>query len=213
MKIKSHFLTLILGAAVLMGLGACKSQKQPTAPSVIPSQPEQTATWQNVELPVKIEMMSPKQITLNGRATLVRDKYVLITIKMLFFEVGTIYADPQNVEVVLNQPSKIWIEQPIAEHFKKLKIDFATLQEALLGDQTAIDRIPLHDGLGIVASGTERRPVVTAAIKTSKRSMEGRLTWMMDQADWNVASPAAFSQPSSGYTRMTVQQLMQKLGK
>lgn len=56
--------------------------------------------WQAVSMPVKLSLLAPVNGSLSGRATLIRDKQIYISLRMLGIEVAYLYADSDSIYAV-----------------------------------------------------------------------------------------------------------------
>lgn len=201
------FLYLIIALAVLLPLGGCRSGKQGAEKLA-----EQEAAWSNVSIPVKVTVVKPQKLpSLSGTATMVRGKYVLISLRMLGFEVGQFYATPSEADVVLRQPRKLWLQTSIEDRLKRWKMPFTALQETLLGNRDFIGKLPSE--IKVDFSGSEEQPSVIVTGKAKGREIEVELSWNLKSAKWNVSSPKTFSAPGSSYTKGTFEQALKSLGK
>lgn len=190
------YIFLILLPLFLVVLPSCKSGRNAVSEA---SLVQEEARWKNVTLPVRVELLEPASFSLNGRATMVRGEYLLISVRMLGFEVGQLYATPEEVDLVVKQLEKIWIQQPIGPQFARLHVPFATFQEALLGEPAAIAALPKR--LEVATGGTERRPQLTVVATVNGKKILARLTLSLDEATWDVKAPQTFTTPGSSYRK------------
>ncbi|MDE6146332.1 MAG: DUF4292 domain-containing protein, partial [Muribaculaceae bacterium] len=152
---KKYLLLLLVAFTAIALLPSCRSKKSAVETNAQISAEE--ATWKNVTVPVRLELLEPQKISFSGRATLVRDEYVYISVRMLGFEVAQLYVSPTEADVVIKQINKMWIQEPIGEKFARLNLPFQVLQEAMLGEPKAIERLPKN--LDLTVSGTKTSPV------------------------------------------------------
>ncbi len=199
-----HLIRIIAVLILLAPVAGCRSSKQPKV-----EQEEQTS-WSNVSMPVKIRVIQPKKFTFSGTATMVRGKSMLITLRFLGFEVGQAYLTPDMADVVLRQPSKIWLREPIGERLQRVGIDFATLQETLLGNRRLLSKVP--ESIDLTVAGTELRPAVMVKTELKGKPVEVELTWDLEQAKWNQTDPPIFKVPGSGYRQTDAATLMKLVG-
>lgn len=218
----------LLPAMVAAAVASCSSGRKAVSEESIPATPLQPSVpvnvhpspagqegmvekeWHNVTVPVKVELLQPKKMSLSGTATMVRGEYVLISLRFFGFEVGRVCVTPTDADVVLKQPSKIWLHESVDKAIKKLGIDFVTLQETLLGDRTVLKKVPRNFKVDI--AGTDQRPTVTVSTTLKGKPAQVCLSWELDKAKWNQSNPRTFETPGSGYTQTTVEQLMKMVG-
>ena len=58
------------------------------------------ADWQDVTMPVRVSVTAPKSISLSARAAMKRDKWISISVRMLGFEVASLFVDKDSVHVI-----------------------------------------------------------------------------------------------------------------
>ncbi len=196
------YLLIMLVALMGVTFPSCRSKKEVTGTETIA---QEEVKWKNVSVPVKLELLEPQRFTLSGRATLVRGEYVYISMRMLGFEVGQIYLTPQEADVVIKQINKMWIQEPVTDAMTRLGVPFTVLQEAMLGEPTAISRLP--EKLGLTVGGTQETPVLTLRIVKGKQTLLGRMTLTLADARWDEPSPAGFVAPGKEYTRLGIQDI------
>lgn len=197
-----HFLSLLIIALLLAG---CRSQKQ--AAVVTPQQEE--ATWQNVQMPVTMSVLKPQKLSVSGTATLVRGEYVYISLRFLGFEVGQVNITPEEADMVLKQPQKLWVNVPVAQRLADLGIPFTSLQEILMGNRDFMSKVPA--GLNVEFGGTEQKPEVRVTGKVRGKDLEVQLTWNLANAKWDQPEPKAFTAPGSGYKKLTAEEALKLL--
>ncbi len=204
---KKYLLLLLVAFTAVALLSSCRSKKSAVETNTQISAEE--ATWKNVTVPVRLELLEPQKISFSGRATLVRDEYVYISVRMLGFEVAQLYVSPTEADVVIKQINKMWIQEPIGEKFARLNLPFQVLQEAMLGEPKAIERLPKN--LDLTVSGTKTSPVLTLKAGAKGKSVTGRMTLSLSEAQWDSTRPATFSAPGSDYKKTNLKGLKDAL--
>lgn len=117
-RIVCRVLPLVMIVTLLAG---CRSKKDNVQPDIrIEEVAENVAPWRNVYLPVKVELLSPKRFAMSGRATMVWNESIYLSMRMFGFEVGTAYADSSEAVVTLRQPQKVMIELPLSDLLKNM---------------------------------------------------------------------------------------------
>lgn len=204
---KFHCIVLLLLASTLT-LTGCRSSKTVT-PDTAGVQTVATAesahTWQNVYMPVKVELLQPQKFSISGRATMVADKYMLISLRFFGMEVGQIYVDTDSATVALRQPQKICLQQPVAAAMAVTGVSLSDVQEALLGNETVLDKLPSQfvANSSLTSDGNSSQLLLTATNGNKQYAM--RITSDLKSAEWNVASPRTFTAPGADYQRVTLQ--------
>lgn len=205
---KKSLLIIMLSLVAMAILPSCRSKKEVT--TITPHTTEEGTRWRNVNVPVKLEIVEPQKFTIAGRLSMVRNEYALISLRMLGFEVGQIYVTPEEADVVIKQVNKVWIQEPIADRLKALKVPFFTLQEALLGNQEAIDVLP--PSLGLTLSGSADKPVLTIKQTPKGKTFVGTMTVNINEAEWNASRVGAFTPPKpTDYKKVTLLELLKTL--
>lgn len=101
----SRILKILAALMLTLSVGGCRSAKQTEASA--------GREWTNVSMPVKVRVTQPQKMTLSGTATMVRGEYVFISLRVFGFEVAQLYADKKEADVVMKQPSKLWLQTDI----------------------------------------------------------------------------------------------------
>lgn len=203
-----HILRIIITLSLLLPLAGCRSSKQGSTISEIIEQEE--TKWQNVSVPVKVQVTQPQKFTFSGTATMVRGEYMLITLRFLGFEVGQACITPETADLVMRQPAKIWLQEEIASRLKNSGITFATLQETLLGDRQVLSKVPKN--IDVTVSGTEETPMVNVKASLKGKPVNLTLTWELNRAKWDQPSPAKFSTPGSDFKKTDAAALLKLMG-
>lgn len=197
---KKHLLIILSILAVL--LAGCKSKKETVAPVA------ETYVWQNVSMPVTLTIQQPMSLTLNGTLTMVRGQYALMSFRTFGFEVAQACVTPEEMNLVLKMPSKMWVCEPIADRLQSRSIDFTKLQDALVDDNMQSVSV---NGFGVSSNDG----VTTLTLSTAAKGMtlSASVSCNLKDAKWDVAKPAAFSAPGSGYRMIDLQSAAKSLGK
>ncbi len=93
---------------------------------------ESYADWQDVTMPVRVSVTSPKSISLSARAAMKRDKWISISVRMLGFEVASLFVDNDSVHVI-DRYHKAYLSESIAKAFGSAGVSVADIQDLLLG--------------------------------------------------------------------------------
>lgn len=203
-------LRIALFAALLtLGLAGCRSSKNASAvPGPEQSEEVVAPRWSNVTFPVRVNIIQPLGFSLNGTATLVRDQYVYVSMRMLGFEVAQFYVTPDEMDLVAKQPQKMWVQEPMGERLKTADLSFLTVQEALLGNREAQAKLPAS----LQCSGSETAPQFRLQTKMKNMQVDVVLECQLSDARWDVERPAKFSAPS-GIAKTTIQNAAGSLGR
>lgn len=210
---KPERLLIILVAALALMAGGCKSHKKAAEAQAVAPAPMaevEDAVWKNVYAPVSIEIFQPMQFAASGRITMVRGASIYLSMRMFGMEVGSAFADPDRAVMTVRMPKKMMMELPIIDLLRKGGMSFAEVQEALMGNEEALAKLPAS--VSYKADVTDRESVVELQATYAGKRVGVRLTWNLRQAEWDVKSPRQWSEPGSDYTRVTPEQAMKMLG-
>lgn len=188
-------LYILLTALLCLTATGCRSHKQQSAASVA-TEEVQEAKWTNVYLPVKVQMLEPQQVSFSGRATLVRGASIYISIRLLGMEMGSMYATPSEGWVTI-KPQRTAVRMSLTDMLQLADVDFATVQDAMLGDEAALDRLPARVKASVQqGNGTS---TVTLSATYREKPVKISLTWDFNSAQWDIPSPQQWTAPGSNY--------------
>ena len=143
----------VTATSLILTLGGCRSGKQTRAPQdqTVPGH-EQTVSptparsaaadfrlmtesytpWTDVEVPVKVSLTKPKKTSVSGTLTMVYGKCMALTVKMLFIEAASMYADNDSV-IIVSKPLGKYYKESMHTFTTKLGLTLADLQCVMLG--------------------------------------------------------------------------------
>ncbi|MDE7426594.1 MAG: DUF4292 domain-containing protein [Muribaculaceae bacterium] len=87
--------------------------------------------WQDVSLPVKVSIRKPASVTLSGRLTMVRDRSIHLSFKMLGIEVASAYVDRDSV-FIYERLHKYLLAEPMSRLSGKSNISLTDMQDLIL---------------------------------------------------------------------------------
>lgn len=171
----------IMAAAML---GACSSSKKAAdnknqgaaagievAPvsspaAVITGLAQSYGEWTDVSMPVKVNLLEPKYMSVSGKAVMVRDKEIYISLRVLGFEAGGIYIDSDSV-FVYEKLHKIMLAEPMSRISRATGLTLGDIQDAILGrvfvsgegtlDVSSVKRFRLTAVDGLIAMAPEKK--------------------------------------------------------
>lgn len=89
-------------------------------------------SWSDVSMNVRCSLVSPKNMTISGKAVMIRDKEIRLSFRMLGFEVAGMYIDNDSLLFYEKMNRTM-----VVESMKKLKdtsgLDLSDIQDILLG--------------------------------------------------------------------------------
>lgn len=198
---KKHlFIFLTLALTLLAG---CRSKQQ----VAVVSDDETAATWQNVSLPVTLTISEPMKLTLSGTLTMVRGEYALMSFRTFGFEVAQACVTPDQLDVVLKMPSKMWISESMGERLTSRGLTFADLQDQMLSDSNLAQKIP-----GATISESNGKTTISVSTTVSGAKLSVDVSYKLSDAKWDASSPATFSTPGSDYKKLTLESAAKSLG-
>lgn len=89
-------------------------------------------TWERMRLPVKVDIQSPKNISVSGNAVMVRNKCIHISLRTFGIEIGWLYLTADSVTVV-DKYHKQYVSEGIASFLANAPLTIANVQDVLLG--------------------------------------------------------------------------------
>lgn len=195
---KNHYILLVF-AVMCMVLASCKSSQTAVSPA--------QHKWQTAELPIKVELLSPQHVTISGRAYMERGQSAFFSGRMLGFEIGQVSVTPNQLDLVMRQPEKIWVSQELGE----VPIDYAMVQDALIGDLDALLQLASEYGDAVVIEGTAEAPAVTISAEKGGLKMSIRLVPDLTQIRLNKPLERRFENPGSAYRKMDAKTILNLL--
>lgn len=143
------FYSIIL-CVVLLAVTGCRSSKQ-AIPTTSTADGERSLSqhfetlaasytdWEDVNIPVRLELESPKKMSISGRATMVRDKSVLISLRVLGMEVANLYITNDSVYAT-EKLHKYYIAEDINSLRGEFPVSISDVQDMLLGQVFILER-------------------------------------------------------------------------
>lgn len=112
------------------------TQPQPKgAPSLDDDYRAMTAaytTWNDVSVPVKVQIRKPKNLSVSGTLSMAYGKALSLSLKMLFIEVATIYADHDSV-LVVSKAAGAYYSESMERLTEMTGLTLADIQSLMLG--------------------------------------------------------------------------------
>lgn len=136
MRLLLKILPIIIATTILAG---CRSGKN-TAPGAgnntglqgFEAIEASYADWQRLRVPVTVNLISPRQMSINGVATMVRDSSINISLRMFGMEVGVIDINPDSVTAAI-KVNRQYTSFPIANATARYGFTTANIQDLLTG--------------------------------------------------------------------------------
>ena len=209
-KILAKTLLVVMMAFLV---ASCHSSKSVTAVQTSKSSRSESA-WTNVYGSVNLSMTRPMSMGFSGKATMERGKYIHVSMRMIGFEVGSMYIDADSAYVV-DKFHRYLFAEPLSVLLGE-RYDYLTiydLQDIVLGQKP----VPETERASVVASDFVDTPagmvasLLKISVETPKTPVSGALEWNPASATWNDPKrTATFSVPKN-YTRISVDNLKEML--
>ena len=136
----------VVSAAVLVALGlfvlsGCSSLKKTqasgapqnaTARERVDSLAASYADWSTVSMPVRLSISEPKQFSVTAQCVMRRNAYVSMSVRMLGFEVASVWIDNDSVHAV-DKYHKRYLSEDFRRFMGGADVTIGDLQDLLLG--------------------------------------------------------------------------------
>lgn len=200
--------------------------------------PDSFGKWESLEIPIGITLDGEKTFSLSGKAYFINNRELLISLRMMGFEVAQIYADTDSV-FLLEKYHKFYLAESMKKLGSELGVTIGDLQGFMLGQPSS----PLKDtqnfsvfykwdkknamlyGVGFLRNGepaagcsyesiveTEHGPLASKiefAATLGEYECGGTLTYKPAQAKWNsITEPLKFKHPGKDYKLMSPASLL-----
>ncbi len=138
--------------------------------------------WTDLNIPVKLELTSPKRFSISGRAIMERGKSILISLRFLGMEVGNLYIAGDSVYAV-EKINKYYVAESLERALGGFPVTINDIQDMLLG------RAFLLEGGTLSADDYKKTELATSSglwTITPKKSLSG-INYVFDVSDENNA--------------------------
>lgn len=134
----------LLSLAIVMALAfsACSPKRQTVAPATVPGtetvDPYEALVescspgWRQLRVPFTLRLISPKEVSIGGTATMDRDRLVILSLRMLGFEVGALQVTGDTLTVI-EKMNRQYLTAPIAKALGGFDANVANIQDLLCG--------------------------------------------------------------------------------
>lgn len=146
-KLLTNIAIAVLAALCSAAVASCSSsrrtavqgtQQAPAAPIATNWKAEATSiaasygTWERLRMPVKVELRSPKSVSISGTATLIRNSSIHISLRYFGFEVGWMHLTSDSVTIA-DKYHKRYLSEAITPFLAGAPVTIANVQDLLLG--------------------------------------------------------------------------------
>jgi len=137
--------TLATLALLLTGCSAGKKAQKTETPETVPTEialqtPVQRydalcagyTDWQDVSMPLKVTLTSPKKPGFSARAVMRHNEWITMSIRMLGFEVASLWIDRDSIHAV-DRYHKLYLSESVSRALAGTDITIGNIQDLLLG--------------------------------------------------------------------------------
>lgn len=127
---------------LLVSIAACSSHRSATSDATgrVPARrisevadlASTYTQWQTLYAPVSVRCSRPFSISLSGRATMQRDSFIYLSMRMIGFEVAVLYVDTDSA-VAIDKYHKIVASVPLSDITARTGLTLGDIQDVLLG--------------------------------------------------------------------------------
>lgn len=198
--------------------------------------------WKTLETPVSIRISQPMNLGLKGRLTMVKDSWILMSLRFLGMEVGQLYMDTDSVFIV-EKMKRTYYAEGLTGVRNMLGMDLGLFQGYLIGRPTVFPEMSesvfpvtmINDETDMVeniiffynseellrlgyGSSIETPTGLTASgidflLTLPRFRAEASMSWDASQMKWDTMPENKFTRPGSRYTRVrNIQEFIMGLG-
>ncbi len=191
---------------------SCKTSRQAQSTTDAGQQVLTTGgEWHDLRVPVKISLSSPMSISLSGRATMVRDSLINISLRVFGFEVAIANMTNDSVFLV-DKHNKQYFAESLPDVMGSHKLTISQIQDLLLGrgDNNPLIfnttgnsvKVSFNDYVTTMFGSLASLVDIDAAIKAGK--INASVKWSLTSAEWNTYRQVTFKSPGSNYRRISM---------
>lgn len=220
-KLKITLSALLCLIATLIGTSSCSTSR-----TGAPAPQLRAQAWAQVTLPVKVRLVAPSGITLSGRATLVNDSLVHVSMRFLGMELGVINMTQDSIWAV-DKVHRYMFAESTQTLLGGRNVTLANLQELMLGvdaqDSPQQEYSTGNHALNVNYADFVKTPAgmtagsVNLNTEIGSGKVDATIYWDYNGARWAVPGQPSPSisiprfTPPVGYTRIGVLQILQML--
>lgn len=172
-------LRFIIFLLVCLSLGACHSSRKTAGLS------DKAHKWHTLEVPVKVSVDEPMNLGFSGKALLVRDSSIYVSMRMLGMEVAYIYADADSA-VLCDRFHKLYLSEPLDRLLPARYASIDRLQEIMLGQVSPMeisDKLQYSEPVETPVGRLYKLIELKTAL--GKRKIDADLIYNYDKARWD----------------------------
>ncbi len=92
--------------------------------------------WSDLTVPVKVSVTAPKKVSLSGTLTMAYGRSMSLSLKMLFIEAASVYADTDSV-IIISRPAGVYYAESLKGFTAASGLGLSDLQALMLGQMFA----------------------------------------------------------------------------
>lgn len=208
----TRIITFIAAVALVIAGSAAVTSCHTSRQSTASTQYNATGadTWSTVRMPVKVNLEQPMGMSFSGRATMVRDSSIHVSMRVLGMEVAVAYVNTDSL-YFLDKYHKYVFGEPLhtilGPGYSGLTL--GQMQQILLGQRdSGVQGITLQSPTP--TPGGEVAGEITFDLHPAATDITGSLEWNTRQAQWDQHQPATFKIPA-GYKRLTLPAMLRAM--
>jgi hypothetical protein len=168
-------------------------------------------------MPVKVKLSSPMSASLSGRATIVRDSLVNLSMRVLGMEVAVVNITPDSL-VLVDKYHKYVFSESLQKIMGSHKITLGDMQDIMLGlnNNAPLNKLTFNNPnsdkpVTVTFSDFADTPAgkiaetVTLSAPLKKSDVQAQLLWTTSSATWNSGRSVDFTTPVKGYKKVTLE--------
>lgn len=171
----TRFLYLCLLCVAVSALPSCRSAQQAT---LTPQKPQ---GWHTLEVPVRVSLTEPEQLSANARLNMVRDSSVYLSLRMMGMEVAYLAAQADSV-VICSRFHKLYAADRLSRLLPPEYANLQTLQALLLGAEIPAELAPFVKAVS-PAPAAKMLPArqVDVTVPTGRKAVKAQLEYDTEQ--------------------------------
>ena len=233
-----HFASILAACFLLAVTGACHSSKKAATENgtvvnivspeisldefreIICSKATGYGKWEYVKIPVTVRLRQPKEMSIGGTAWMRRDSSIVISLKYMGFEVGSMSLTNDSVTVIDKMHKSFMAErldkflggmvvpsdQPsnagYGFRFSPAAILYGVIMQAGQHEPVTVS----YGGSTVSPEGTVVKEVSVTA-RAGKTPIEATLEWNLNKMRWNDPSQHRTVRPGKNYKRLDSSQI------
>lgn len=214
---RKQLIYILFALAATLAMTACHSGRQAAGAANRPA--GSGAAWHDIYMPVKVSVESPVSQSLSGRATIVCDSTVHISMRLLGFEVAVIHVNADSVFVV-DKYHKYLFAESLHNMLGSNPMSLGAMQNIMLGIGTG-ESLTFGNpasGRDVVITYSERADTPAGSMASSvdisapmrKDDIQAALDWGVNSAQFNTGRTVSFKAPT-GYKPVTLDDVLRVL--